>query len=420
MRNVKNTFRSVLAILPVLFALATMASCEELEGFVNKGGSGTGSSDEPVATSVEIYKGNALVSSVAGSQFVLVSASGDWTLSLSTSDEGDWATITPSSGVGEKRNVILSYDENKGEDARIVSITLTCGKDTASCSLTQKGKGNAAGSGGNNGQAVSQQGWMELPATSESDGLDFFVTNMTFGGKTFRNMSYYWDYTNFVSHWVAYPLNKALRGSGGRSNAWGLDPNLPESKQSNITMRGFNPSSTYARGHQCPSADRLCNEAANAQTFYGTNMTPQMHTFNEGVWANLESKVRQWCDACDTLYVVTGCVVAPNSINGAKGEVGGYALDNVGAKVAIPTQYYKAVLRYQKNSTYGYNGYCGLAVILDHSASAPAVTKSSAISIDKLEELTGVDFFVNLASAIGEENAARVEAQDPQSVGIWW
>lgn len=396
-----------------------LVSCDQLEGILGPAG-GSGTPEEPVATSVEIYKGNALVGPAAGSQFVLISASGDWTLSLETSDGGSWASITPSSGVGEKRNVILSYEQNRSGEARVATITLTCGEETATCTLTQKGTASTGVGGGNNGVASTSCGWMELPATSDSDGLDFFVTMMNFGGGQFRNMSYYWDYTNFVSHWVAYPLNKSLRGSGGRSNAWGLDPNLPESKQSNITRKGFNPSSTYARGHQCPSADRLCNDSANMQTFYGTNMTPQMHVFNEGVWAGLESKVRSWADACDTLYVVTGCIVKPNSTQGSHGEVGGYALDNVGARVAIPTHYYKAVLRYQRGSTYGYGGYCGCAVLYEHSSNAPSFSKSISISIDKLEEFTGEDFFVNLPAAIGEENASKVEAQDPRNVGIWW
>ena len=40
------------------------------------------------------------------------------------------------------------------------------------------------------------------------------------------------------------------------------------------------------------------------------------------------------------------------------------------------------------------------------------------ISIDELEEKTGIDFYVNLSSVLGASNAARVEAEQPEP-RIW-
>ena len=57
-----------------------------------------------------------------------------------------------------------------------------------------------------------------------------------------------------------------------------------------------------------PSADRL-SRVANIETFYYTNMTPQKAALNQGMWENLEEKVRVWARSMDTLYVVTGCQV---------------------------------------------------------------------------------------------------------------
>jgi len=381
-----------------------------------------GGNAEPDPGVVAISLTKATADSKEGSQFVSVKASGNWSISIQTSDGAAWAEVNPSSGSGDKSNVVLSYSANSAEQSRSLTITLTAGKSNASATFTQEAKPEVVPEDDTKryGADVTEIGWMELPKTSK-DGRDFFTHSMTLGARKMRNYSYDWDYENLVSWWVAYPLNTSLRGSGGRSNAWGIDPNLPLSRQSNISMRGFNPSYTYARGHQLPSADRLPNESANAQTFYGTNMTPQMHTFNEGIWVNLESKMRQWGDACDTLYVVTGCVVAENSTKGEHGVVGGYALDNDNKKVAIPTAYYKAALRYQKNSTYGYSGYVGIAFYLEHEyKGAESISKSMAISIDELEEKIGLDLFVNLPAAIGEADALKVESQNPQNVGIWW
>ena len=43
----------------------------------------------------------------------------------------------------------------------------------------------------------------------------------------------------------------------------------------------------------------------NAQTFYMSNMTPQLNRLNQDMWAKLETKVRA-NNCSDTLYVVTG------------------------------------------------------------------------------------------------------------------
>ena len=42
------------------------------------------------------------------------------------------------------------------------------------------------------------------------------------------------------------------------------------------------------------------------------------------------------------------------------------------------------------------------------------------MSVDDLEEKLGIDFFVNLPAKVGEDVAARIEAEDPKSVAWWW
>ena len=184
------------------------------------------------------------------------------------------------------------------------------------------------------------------PETKDNDGLYFYTHDMTVGSKNIRNYSFYWDEKALVARWVAYPLNTALRGSGNRSEAWGLDPLLPASKQPTVTstFRGG-----WTRGHQIPSADRL-NYAANVATFYGTNMTPQEYNFNGEIWARLEGTVRGWAGRCDTLYVVTGCVVKGSTTK---------ATDVDGKSITVPVAYYKAVLAYSKSNAAN-GGYRGL------------------------------------------------------------
>ena len=260
------------------------------------------------------------------------------------------------------------------------------------------------------GGSSTKRRWMELPETRDDDGLYFYTHDMTVGSKTLRNYSFYWDEKALVAHWVAYPLNTALRGSGNRSEAWGLDPLLPASKQPTVTstFRGG-----WTRGHQIPSADRL-NRAANEATFYGTNMTPQEYNFNGEIWARLEGTVRGWASRCDTLYVVTGCVVKGSTET---------ARDVDGKTIKVPVSYYKAVLAYSKSNVAN-GGYRGCAVLLNHdkALAGQTVTKThpSVMSVRALEEKLGINLFVNLPEAVGASAAEAIETENPAGVSWWW
>ncbi len=261
--------------------------------------------------------------------------------------------------------------------------------------------------------ARARCGWMELPAEESWSELEFFHHPMTVNSQRTRNYTFYWDYANLLAPMVAYPLNSTLRGTGMRSDTWGLDPLLPRDSQPVLlspfsnSRCGFN----VDRGHQCPSADRY-RSAANIETFYGTNMTPQMSKFNQSFWVGLEEKVRYWSNNCDTLYVVTGCDVADSP---------GYAIDNDGKHVTVPGHYFKVVLACKADKSFGHGGYQGAAVYLDHRMyEETTIEPRMSMSIDDLEAITGHDFFANLPSAIGEEAAEAVESENPADVGWWW
>ena len=360
------------------------------------------------------------------SQFLHVQASGDWSITIEYPEDqpAEWASVTPSTGTGNK-SVTLKVEANTSEMARTAVLTLTSASGKAELTIAQSGQeigggGTGGNTGGNTGEQsggnlASTTGWMELPAMPKDSKFDFFSHDMTFSGKKIRNYSFAWDYDNLVAPWVAYPLNSAFMVKNvDRTNAWGLDPRLPRNKQS-VLSKGYRDGNDgwRARGHQLPSADRVFSYEANALTFYGTNMTPQIHKgFNDGIWSKLEEKVRSWARGSDTLYVVTGCVT-----EGSKK----YCYDNDGKKVTIPTAYYKAVLRYKKNSTVGYSDYMACAVWLRHEVySSTSVSKQYAISIDELEKKIGFDLFANLPAKIGEETAAKVESEDPKTINWWW
>ena len=381
---------------------------------------------DEVKTEVEVFEvsiKNPSVASGKGQQFVNVKCSGDWTLAL-TSEQGevDWARLSATSGTGNKSNVILSYDVNAGEQDRGLKIYLDNGSKSVFCELKQLGSGrhpdddpdtggdngsgdNGSGDNGSGDADLTKTGWLELPAM-DNPNLGYYTHSFKMNGKTYRNYSFGWSQKDRVALWVAYPLCKLYtNGSAGRTNAWALDPLLGE--DSAAPFGGY--AGDYARGHQLPSADRQCCYEANAQTFYGTNMTPQLNAHNEKIWADLEGKVRGYANTSDTTYVVTGVMVSASS------EI---QRDSYGNKVTVPDAYFKAVLKYSKSSTLG--AWNAVAFYLEHRAYSGSVSKEHSMSIDELEEMTGIDFFVNLPAKIGEDQAAKLEAADPANSSVWW
>jgi DNA/RNA endonuclease G (NUC1) len=248
-------------------------------------------------------------------------------------------------------------------------------------------------------------GWMELPAM-DNTAYGYYSHSFTMSSKAYRNYTFAWSQKDHAAAWVAYPLcktytNKAVQ----RTDAWAYDP-LLGSELSAAPFSGY--AGDYARGHQLPSADRLCCREANEQTFYGTNIVPQLNEHNEGIWAGLEDHVRWVANDSDTTYVVTGCI-----LNGATE----FSTDSDGKKVTIPTAFFKALLRYEANSSG--NVWTGAAFYTDHKQYSNHDFKAISMSIDELEQKTGYDFFVNLVDKIGADAAAAVEAQDPTKYSVW-
>ena len=394
------------------FSVAVIAACGLML---------TSCKEEKTAEILEVSVRNAVVSSGKGQQFVNVKCTGNWTLDLvSERGEVDWASLNVTSGTGSKANVVLSYDVNASEQDRSLKIYLDNGTKTVFCDFKQLSSGKhpeddpdnsgdgGSGNGGNSASgadALKATGWLELPSM-DNPNLGYYSHSFKMNGNTYRNYSFGWSQKDRVALWVAYPLCKLYtNGNVGRTDAWALDPLLGNDSAAPFKYYAGD----YARGHQLPSADRQCCYDANAQTFYGTNMTPQLNAHNEKIWADLENKVRGYANSSDTTYVVTGVMVSSSS----KKEK-----DSYGKSVTVPDSYFKAVLKYSTKSTLG--TWNAAAFYLEHRAYSGSISKEHSMSIDELEKMTGFDFFVNLPAKIGAEQAAKIEAADPASSSVWW
>ena len=241
---------------------------------------------------------------------------------------------------------------------------------------------------------------IEVPALQKGD---LFVThNIVFEGKekddTVMNYCLAYDTVQYHSRWVAFRFdgsNRAKNTGRSSSDAFQDDPSI--NSKHYVGNKGFG--SGYDRGHLCASNDRLVSEEANRQTFYMTNMSPQMSQFNQQYWVGYEQYVQNIgrdASFSDTLYVVKGGTID-------KEKILGYVWRNTGKQVAVPKFYYMALLKCKSS------GYEAIAFWMEHKEYDVEPTKSEiakhAITIDELEEYTGIDFFHNLP----DEAEAAVE-----------
>ncbi|MCR5709582.1 MAG: DNA/RNA non-specific endonuclease [Bacteroidales bacterium] len=327
----------------------------------------------------------------AGSFDVTLSSDVEWT--SSSSDAG--FTLSPDKGTGPETITVSFNDNPSSSEVRTAVITFkavggTIAGKEVTLTVTQQPFEVL------NPSMV--QPWMEMPAIPAGVGdKAFFTHDMTYNGAKVRNYSFWLDLRNRVSLWVAYPLYKGMTNGSSRTDKWAFDPIVPRRYQGDAS-RSY---SRYDRGHQLPSADRLCTDEANEQTFYFTNITPQNADLNQGIWETLEKKVRDQISSSDTLYVVTGC-----GFDG--GTPANFAKDARGNDVAVPDYYYKVILKYKAGSANG--GYSAIGFVLENKAyGEQTIGKAYAKTVDEVEKLTGLDFFVNLKDEWQKEAESRFD-----------
>lgn len=340
-----------------------------------------------------VAKTEASVSGDAGSFTVTVSANVPWTASSSNSA----FTVTPASG-STGGNVTVAYTENPSTtDARQAVITFTTEANVSTKKYTLTITQQAL-------EAVVQSpvaNWLELPFMQATEGMGYFSHDMVYKDYNVRNYSFWYDLNNRVALWVAYPLYSGMTRGVSRTDKWDYDPLVPRRYQGDVATRSY---TGYDRGHQLPSADRLCTTAANEQTFYFTNITPQNSSLNQNIWQQLEDLIRNQISSSDTLYVVTGCMLRLQDTD----EIN-YIKDNQGRDVAVPRAYFKAVLKYKAGDANG--GYSAIGFWLENrSYGSQTISRNDACSVSELERRTGFNFFHNLNDTYEKEAEYKYDA----------
>ena len=248
-------------------------------------------------------------------------------------------------------------------------------------------------------QPALNYGWLEMPGDPNAEDSDNYVSMFKAGSA--RNYSYLFDKSMYTTMWVAYPLYSSVIG-GDYSADWKPNPNLEESQQINIWSGSYGVED-YSRGHLVPDASRDGNSEMLKQAYYATNQVPQIQNkFNGGIWSNLEIAVRNEVKS-DTLYVVTG--VAFRKVGGT--ETIKYIKPQHDTKQCpVPNYFYKVVMEVKRSGS-TITSASTVGFWFEHKTYSDSYS-NYAVSVDQIEEWTGMDFFVNLPDSV--ESSAETNA----------
>lgn len=189
------------------------------------------------------------------------------------------------------------------------------------------------------------------------------------------------------AEWVVYELKRSHLTSDDRKRPYFIED--PKIASHSADWRNYK-NSGYDRGHLCPAGDRRFSETAYDETFYTSNISPMKRDFNAGVWNRLEMRVRQWAMKYDSVYVITGGVLK-------KG------LPSIGHEsVAVPDAFYKIIVRGTPGDLET------ITFLIPHQETDKQLT-DFLVSIDLLEEKTGIDFFRDLEAT--EEDLLEKEVK---------
>ncbi|MBQ3189582.1 MAG: DNA/RNA non-specific endonuclease [Bacteroidaceae bacterium] len=277
----------------------------------------------------------------------------------------------------------------------LILLSVACSHDDGPLNPDEEPAVNPENINANNHGGYSTR--IEIPRIQEGD---IFVSHCTTVKKK-ENITYSLAQCPQRKHsrWTAFTFDASNRNISWSRGDWDhtewhgdpfqADPELPSNcvmTKQEINGNGF------VRGHLVASYDRVYSKDANEQTFYYSNMSPMRSRFNTGRWSDLEGMVQNWGrdeDFCDTLYIVKG------------GTINQGFYESKGTCPTVPKYYFMALLCRMNDK------FKAIGFWFEHKDYLSGSVKSYSMSIDELEEKSGIDFFCNLPDNVEEKVEKR-------------
>lgn len=199
-----------------------------------------------------------------------------------------------------------------------------------------------------------------------------------------------------IPRWTAYKINIGNTSFQREADKFLPDPLLPADEQASHEAYANNP---YDRGHLISRLD-VSGYGENPQHIvsYMTVVAPQIDKLNQGVWADMEKYARTLSES-DDIWIIAGPAFLPapgdNKIT--------YAV--IGDNVAVPTHFFRIIIRKNVDSTIEAIGF-----LVPNIADVSRSPEPYLTSIDKIESVTGLNFFTTL----NEQERTRLKSTTPR------
>lgn len=199
--------------------------------------------------------------------------------------------------------------------------------------------------------------------------------------KKYKGMDVSFNPKTHIPNWVAWELTaKETQGKEPRTNKFSND----ESVEGCADTWDYSYSG-YDRGHMAPAGDMKWDRKAMEETFFLTNICPQVKALNVGAWRTLEEKCRQWAQQEGRIYIVCGPVIGKKPME--------YIGDS---RVWVPDSFFKVIIAPYANPPRGIG-------FLMPNSDVKGGMQSCVVSIDSVETVTGHDFFHALPDNLEEQ-----------------
>lgn len=157
--------------------------------------------------------------------------------------------------------------------------------------------------------------------------------------------------------------------------------------------------SGYDRGHMAPNyaIGTRYGAAAQEETFKMSNVCPQRHRLNAGLWKDLETKIADnYTGRYGQVWVIDGPVFGPED-----------RLERLRGRAAVPPEFYMIVVQQHED------GVRAEGFIIDQEAPASGSLDPYLTSIGEIEHRTGLNFFPKL------EKQAQAQLEDQRPSSVW-
>jgi endonuclease G, mitochondrial len=199
-------------------------------------------------------------------------------------------------------------------------------------------------------------------------------------------------------HWVVEhitPASLATREADRKGSIFVEDAAVPDKYRAKLKDY-FR--SGYDRGHQVPAADAKWNQAAMDETFFLTNMCPQVgEGFNRDYWAHFEDFCRRLTLSYPSVRIVTGPLYLPRKDPTDGKWYVKYEVIGNPPNVAVPTHFYKVI--FAEDGTAGGNVAVGAFVLPNAPISNDKPLTDFEVPVEAVERASGLEFATKLPVA---------------------